>query len=70
MGIDFSKMDKIVRRQAKVAQDAGCLYEGTTERLSCLCGFKGTPLAIIDYSEWDEADDDRAYSICPNCGDM
>ncbi|ELY85410.1 hypothetical protein [Natrinema gari] len=70
MNIDFSNIDKNVRRYARAAQEHGYLDEPDHETMICACGYEGPPEAIIRYSEWDEADlSDSDTFICPGCGD-
>jgi len=69
MTINFSNIDPHVQTYAKAAQKYGYLEEPRGETISCGCGYSGPPEAIIRYSEWDEAEEDRDTFICAGCGD-
>lgn len=67
--IDLSKADRHNRRLAEAAEESGHLDAPDHETMRCPCGYSGPPLAIIRYTEWDEATPDRDLWICPRCGD-
>jgi len=62
--------DQHLRPQIEAAREKGYLDEDPEHyEIACPCGHRGEPLAVIRFSQWEEAPGDYDLAICPECGD-